>query len=60
LYTSKPTYEKRKELGNEKDCVVRMSRSYLELRSIKIGDDKIVIVETIYESGFFIEAIGNM
>jgi hypothetical protein len=63
LYTSKPTYEKGKELGNEKGYVVRMSRSYLEyleLGSIKIKDDEIVIVKIRYKNGFRIRAIGHM
>jgi hypothetical protein len=40
-----------------------MSRSYLEyleLGSIKIKDDEIVILETRYKNGFRIRAIGHM
>ncbi|CAJ2670450.1 unnamed protein product [Trifolium pratense] len=60
LYTSKPTYGKGKEPGNEKGYVVEMSGSYPELGSIKIEDGEIVTVETRYKSGFRTGAMGHM
>ncbi|KAK2437923.1 hypothetical protein QL285_022756 [Trifolium repens] len=60
LYTSKPTYGKGKEPGNEKGYVVGMSGSYPEFGSIKIKDGEIVTAETRYESGFRTGAMGQM
>ncbi|KAK2399984.1 hypothetical protein QL285_049728 [Trifolium repens] len=60
LYTSKPTYGKGTEPGNEKGYVVGMSGSYPELGSIKIKDGEIVTVETRYKSGFLTGAMGHM
>ncbi|KAK2354436.1 hypothetical protein QL285_091957 [Trifolium repens] len=60
LYTSKPTYGKGKEPGNEKGYVVGMSGSYPKLGSTKIGDGEIVTIETRYKSGFRTGAMGHM
>ncbi|WJX44617.1 hypothetical protein P8452_31567 [Trifolium repens] len=60
LYTSKPTYGKGKEPGNEKGYVVGMSGSYPQLGSIKIKDGEIVTIETRYKSGFRTGAMGHM
>ena len=60
MYTSKPTYGKGKEPGNEKGYVVGMSGNYPELGSIKIKDGEIVTVEIRYKSGFRTGAMGHM
>ncbi|WJX63112.1 hypothetical protein P8452_48035 [Trifolium repens] len=60
LYTSKPTYGKGKEPGNEKGYVVGMSGSYPEFGSVKIKDGEIVTAKTRYKSGFRTGAMGQM
>nr|XP_004497966.1 uncharacterized protein LOC101492429 [Cicer arietinum] len=60
LCTSKPTYGKGEEPGNEKGYVVGMSTCYPELGSIKIKDGEIVTMESRYKSGYRTGVMGHM
>jgi len=60
LCTSRPTYGKGKEPGNEKGYLVGMSVCYPKPGSIKIDDGETVTVESIYKNEFLPAVMGDM